>query len=86
MEEIGQVGTSSHAAILHAYLWAYFLSEKPDYKNRLMEAVDALLLGSDRLPAMEHGHPGRRRQALRVDSFMTTPKPWRPCTTQCSPS
>lgn len=69
-EEIGKFGTPSHAAIIHAYLWAYLLGEKPEHKARLLETVDALLVGTDQLPGLQHGHPGRWRKVIKIDEFM----------------
>jgi len=69
-EDIGQIGSPSHAAIINAYLWAYLLSEKPVYRAKLFDAVDALLVGTGKMPGLKHGRPGKMHLVIKVDEFM----------------
>lgn len=69
-DAMGRVGTPSHAALLHGYLWAYLLDRDPRHRERLFTALDVVLRETGSLPANLDGHPGRRRQMLALDEFM----------------
>ncbi len=68
--ELGRYGAPNHAAIIHAYLWAYLLRGERRYEEKLEEALEALLTGTDELPRETHGAPGRRHRILDIDEFM----------------
>jgi hypothetical protein len=69
-EDLGRYGAPNHAAIIHAYLWAYLLSGRQDFKDKLLAAVDALVAGTEALPSEQQGASGHRRRIIDIDEFM----------------